>query len=77
MPRKTPACGIHVAMQELQAACPLGVYMQHSTSSVIARTMSAKMPSVVVTFLLSAVLLAFCEYGHGFKLAIIYNSVLL
>ena len=59
-----PACGIPIAMQELEAARPLGIYMQHSTTSVIAGTMSGKMPSAVVTFLLSAVLLALCEYGR-------------
>ena len=37
--------------------------MQHSTISEIAVAMSAKMPSAVVSFLLSAVLLALCEYG--------------
>jgi hypothetical protein len=51
--------------------------MQHSTTSVIARTMSAKMPSAIVTFLLPAVFLVLCEYGNGLKLAIIYNSELL
>jgi hypothetical protein len=51
--------------------------MQHNTSSTIARTMRAKMPSVVVTFLLSAILLVLCKYGNGLQLAIIYNSEVL
>jgi len=51
--------------------------MQHSTTSVIARTISTKMPSAVVNFLLPAVLLALCEYGNEFKLAIVYNSEML
>jgi hypothetical protein len=79
VPRMRPACGIPVSMQELETARPLGIYiyMQYSTTSVIARTMSAKMPSAVVTFLLPAVLLVMCEYGSGLKLAIIYKSVVL
>jgi hypothetical protein len=51
--------------------------MQHSTTSEVTVAMSPKMPSAVVTVLLSAVLLAQCEYGNGFKLAITYNSELL
>jgi hypothetical protein len=39
------------------------IYVRHNTTSEIARTMSTKMPSAV-TFLLSAVLLALCEYGR-------------
>ena len=50
-------------MQELEAALALGIYMQHNTTSVIARGMSPKMPCAVVTFLLSALLLSLCEYG--------------
>jgi hypothetical protein len=45
--------------------------MQHSKTSVIAVAMSAKMPSAVVTFLLSAVLLALCEYGPQIQIG--YN----
>jgi hypothetical protein len=77
VPRIRPACGIAVAMKELKATHPVGIYMQHSTNSVIARTVNEKMPSAVVTFLLSAVLLALCEYGNEFKLAIISNAELL
>jgi hypothetical protein len=77
VPRKRPACGIAVAMQEREAARPVGIYMQHSTTSVIARTINEKMPSAVVTFLLSAVILTLCEYGNEFKFPIIYNSELL
>jgi hypothetical protein len=53
------------------------IYMQHSRISEIAVAMSRMKPSAVVTFLLSAVLLVLCEYGHGLQLAIIYNSELL
>jgi hypothetical protein len=63
VPRMRPVCGIPLAMPELEAARHLGIYMQHSTISEIAVATSAKMPSAVVTFLLSAVLLALCEYG--------------
>jgi hypothetical protein len=51
--------------------------MQHSTTSVIVRAKSPKMSSAVVTFLLSALFLALCEYGNGFKLTIIYNLEIL
>jgi len=63
VPRRRPACGIPLAMPELEAARHLGIYMQHSITSVIARAMSAKMQSAIVSSLLSAVLLALCEYG--------------
>jgi hypothetical protein len=39
--------------------------------------MSAMKQSAAVTFLLSAVLLALCEYGSGFNLAVINNLELL
>jgi hypothetical protein len=60
-----------------QPVLSIYIYMQHSTTSVIARTINEKMPSAVVTFLLSAFLLALCEYCNEFKFAIIYNSELL
>jgi hypothetical protein len=59
---------------ERQAARPVGIYMQHNTNSVIARTINEKMPSAVVTFLLSAVLLTLCEYGPRIKIG--YNLLL-
>ena len=66
-----PACRIPVAMQELEAARPLSIYMQHSTTIEVSVAMCAKMSSAVVTFLLSAVLLALCEYGPRIKT--VYN----
>ena len=71
MPRMRPACGIPVAMQELEAALPLGIYMQLRTISVIDREVSPRMPSAVITFLLSAVFLALCEYES--RIQIVYN----
>jgi len=47
--------------------------MQHNTAGVIARAMGAK-TFAVVTFLLSAVLLAQCEYGPRIEIA--YNLYL-
>ena len=49
------------------------IYMQHNTAGVIARAMGAK-TFAVVTFLLSAVLLAQCEYGPRIEIA--YNLYL-
>jgi hypothetical protein len=51
--------------------------MRHSTTSEVTVAMSAMMQSAVVTVLLSAVLLALCEYGSRFNLAVINNSELL
>lgn len=73
MPCMRPACEIPVAMPELESARPLGkrTRMQHNTTSEITVTMSGMMRSAVVTFLLSAVLLALCECGPRIKIG--YN----